>query len=188
MGRARWSSNGHDHPKPIDSNRGSGRKSTGPASPEGKTASRVHALKTSLAAQSCAIQARARTPKSSEPSPLDATTRSSRPAPTNAFSSTLIDADWRFRRLAGLEAPPEPNRQCPRTPFRGLNEDGSLDEVFDSLDTFKHLEHRQRFDRAFSPPPLSPGCCASTWQRGQPHPRPNSLKSRAVSSNRFRFF
>jgi hypothetical protein len=41
--------------KPIDTHRSHGRKSAGPTSPEGKTASRFNDLKTSIAARSCVI-------------------------------------------------------------------------------------------------------------------------------------
>ena len=154
--------------KPIDTNCGSAPKSTGTASPEGKTASRVNALELEALAAGCHDSFE----------------------PARAHQLFLIDShrcrlaippSRRSRDAAGTRSP------VPKHSFRGLG-DGLLDEVFDSLDTFTRLEHRHRFDRAFSPLPPSPGCCASTWQRGQPHARPNSLKSRAVSSKSLSFF
>jgi hypothetical protein len=119
--------------KPIDTNCGSAPKSTGTASPEGKTASRVNALELEALAAGCHDSFE----------------------PARAHQLFLIDShrcrlaippSRRSRDAAGTRSP------VPKDSFRGL-EDGLLDEVFDSLDTFTRLEQT---------PSVRPGALTTT--------------------------
>lgn len=90
-------------------------KSIRPASPEGKTASRVNALKTSLAARLCAIPGN----DSEELQALGWMPRLVRagqrpPTLSDRLSSTPIGDS----AVSGLEAPPEPTARAQGLPSR----------------------------------------------------------------------
>ena len=115
-------------------------KSTGPTSAEGNYRVPLKCPETGIAPDRASSPAK--TPHSSTPLPRDATTSSSRPAPTNAFSSPL---SWmpigNSVVCAALRRSLVRTRSLvPKDFLHGLNEDGSLDQVFDSLDTFTRLE------------------------------------------------
>ena len=108
--------------KPIDTNCGSAPKSTGTASPEGKTASRVNALELEALAAGCHDSFE----------------------PAGAHQRLLIDS-----HRCRLAIPPSRisrrrlnQSPLPKDSLRGLNEDGSLDEVFDSLSTGRSHHYR----------------------------------------------
>ena len=89
-------------PAQITANRANAQKSTGPTSPEGKSASRFNALKHGLDAQSIIIPGE-------DPAAYDALAADYRDefrpsTPSEAFHvDTMIRADWQKRRLQPLE-------------------------------------------------------------------------------------
>src|SRR5882724_11319377 len=90
-------------PAQINANRANAQKSTGPRSPEGKSASRFNALQHGLDAKSVIIPGE--DPAEYEQLAQDYQAEFRPASPSEAFHvDTMLRADWNKRRLQKLEA------------------------------------------------------------------------------------
>ena len=134
----------------IEANRRNSQSSTGPRTPEGKSASRFNALKSGIDAQSLVIPGE-------DPAGLEALTDEyyARWLPANADECLLVDslihANWQLRRLRRVQAQlwQHELHEAAQSRFNPLDDHGPLGDVYGrSLDKFtrlqRHLESTER--------------------------------------------
>ena len=134
----------------IEANRRNSQSSTGPRTPEGKSASRFNALKSGIDAQALVIPGE-------DPAELEALTDEyyARWLPSNADECLLVDglihANWQLRRLRRVQAQlwQHELNEAAQSRFNPLDDHGPLGDVYGrSLDKFtrlqRHLESTER--------------------------------------------